>query len=249
MPRRLAERLPTLGELGEMFQFHDAGINYPRAEVGRALLYFGEQEDVRDIAVTRGRDFGAFSGIGHSAWLRYGWAEIAEREAGVSVREQVYRRAPKMLFRQTADRPVATLDRKGVWFGRSVIAVTAAKERDLLSLTTVFNSRTFAALYRAVAPESGRPFAQVKVNKLKLLPVPGEEGREELSRLARAMLREREGVRREALLAGIEEAVCRAYGMSQREIARVEAAVRPASAIIRGAGGRSARRGRRGGTW
>lgn len=246
---RLVAQLPTLGEMGEVFQFHDAGINYPRAEVGRALLYSGEQEDKRDIAVTRGRDFGAFSGIGHSAWLRHGWREVAEREAGVSVREQVYRRAPKMLFRQTADRPVATLDRKGVWFGRSVIAVAAAKERDLLRLTAVFNSRAFGALYRAVAPESGRPFAQVKVNKLKLLPVPSEEGGEELVGLARAMLREREAARREALLAGIEEAVGREYGMSEREMARVEEAVRPASVVIRGAGCRSARRGRRGGTW
>ena len=165
------------------------------------------------------------------------------------MREQVYRRAPKMLFRQTADRPVATLDRKGVWFGRSVIALTAAKESDLLRLTAVFNSRAFGALYRAVAPESGRPFAQVKVNKLKLLPVPGKEGGEELAGLARAMLREREGVKREALLAGIEEAVCWGYGMSEREIARVEEALRPASGVIPGAGGRSARRGRRGGTW
>lgn len=214
---RMRARHSTLGELGDRFQFHDSGINYPRAEVGRAVLYYGERESPSDIPVVRGRDFGPLTAIGHSAWLRHDWRDRVGPRDGLSVRERLYRRAPKLLLRQTGDRPVATVDRRGVWFGRSVIAVTAGSERELLWLAAVLNSDVFAALYRAVAPEGGRPFAQVKVNKLKAVPVPGGGEGEE----AAAMLGEDDPARREDLKRRIEQAVAEAYGLTKRERARV----------------------------
>jgi hypothetical protein len=198
------------------FAFRDVGINYGRAEWGRAILYSGERENRRDIPVVRGRDFGALTPIGHSSWLRHDWRERVPPGARVSVREAVYRTAPKLLLRQTGDRPVVTLDQEGVYFGRSVIAITASSERELLWLAAVLNSDAFAAMYRALAPEAGRRFAQVKVGKLKAVPVPGV-GEEELAELARALLSEDCETRRWGLREDTETRVARAYGLTQEE--------------------------------
>ena len=210
----LGARHRTLGELAEVFRFHDSGINYPNADLGRSILYTGRRQHPSDIPVTRGRDFLPLTAAGSSSWLRHDWQRRVGPTSGVSVREDLYRAAPKLLLRQTGDRPVATLDRKGVHFGRSVIAVTGRSEDELLWLAAVMNSSTFAALYRAMVPEAGRPFAQVKVNKLKLVPLPPVGEDHALAELARQVLRETDEERRRALLAEIDERVARAYGLS-----------------------------------
>ena len=237
---RLASTLPRLGDPALGFTFHDVGINYPRAEVGRAALYSGDRLHANDIPVARGRDFGPFTQTGNSVWLRHDWRERAA--PGLSVRDDVYVATPKLLFRQTADRPIATIDTRGVHFGRSVIAIAASGERDLRWLCALLNSRAAAALYRAVAPEQGRAFAQVKVSKLKLLPLP-VGGREELAQLAAALMGENELARRERLAGELDAAVYAAYGLSEEEVTQVEAMVESCSAVAA-----RARRGRRGAT-
>jgi len=130
-----------------------------------------------------------------------------------------------------------------VWFGRSVIAITGRSERDLLWLAAVLNSRAFAVLYRAVAPEAGRPFAQVKVSKLKVVPVPRPAQDDGLVEAARALLEEGDDVRRPQLMEEMERLAARAYGLSAEETRLVEQS-------LRGGGGvAQSTRGRRGGTW
>jgi hypothetical protein len=210
----LGARHRTLGESADVFRFHDSGINYPNAELGRSILYTGRRQHPSDVPVTRGRDFLPLAAAGSSSWLRHDWQRRVGPTSGVSVREDLYRAAPKLLLRQTGDRPVATVDRQGVHFGRSVIAVTGRSEDELLWLAAVMNSSTFAALYRTMVPEAGRPFAQVKVNKLKLVPLPPVGEDHALAELARQVLCETDEERRRALLAEIDERVARAYGLS-----------------------------------
>jgi hypothetical protein len=241
LSRRLTKRFPGLGGLPGV-EFHDVGINYARAEIGRAVLYEGPREDPRDTPIARGRDFRPFSGIGHSAWLRHDWESRLGPAGRLWVRSDTYRLAPKLLFRQTGDRPIATLDPVGVWFGRSVIAVAAPDPRTVLFLVALFNTRAFAALYRALTPEAGRSFAQVKVSKLKLLPVP-TRGRQELADLADALLRESDDKRKVALVGRLDRAAYRAYGLTAEEVARIEQSVMPCLSAA------SPRRSRPAATW
>ena len=240
LARRMAKKHRTLGDLGQVFRFHDAGINYATAALGRALLYTRRRQRRADIPVTRGRDFAALTAPGSSAWLRHDWRKRVPPRAEVSVREDIYRAAPKLLLRQTGDRPVATIDRSGVHFGRSVIAITASSEDDLLWLAAVMNSATFAGLYRAVAPEAGRTFAQVKVSKLKLVPVPEVGADRALAELAGELLDQVEEERRQDLIARMDERVARAYGLTRQEWQRVTAFVGT------GPGARARRKGRAG---
>jgi len=253
----LGARHRTLGESADVFRFHDSGINYPNADLGRSILYTGRRQHPSDVPITRGRDFlpltrpersrraaaGSSSRSAGSgqAWLRHDWQRRVGPTSGVSVREDLYRAAPKLLLRQTGDRPVATIDRQGVHFGRSVIAVTGRSEDELLWLAAVMNSSTFGALYRTMVPEAGRPFAQVKVNKLKLVPLPPVGEDHALAELARQVLRETDEERRRALLAEIDERVARAYGLSSSAREYLAALAGPAPAGV-------ARRMQHGGT-
>ena len=244
---RLTPRLPGLGDPDRGFALHDTGINYGTAAAGRAILYQGAQEDARDTPVTRGRDFGPLSPIGHSLWLRHDWPRRVGASDRVGVREPIYRIAPKVLLRQTGDRPVATLDRQGAWFGRSVIALTGAPPERLLFLAALLNSRPVAALYRALVPEVGRSFAQVKVGKLKLLPLPsgGDCG---IARLAERMLSETDPPARRRIMDEIDAAVYRAYGLRGEEVRRIEELVPSALAPRSGAVAARSKRAARGAT-
>jgi hypothetical protein len=239
LDRLLRGLCPRHRGLGEPFRFHDSGINYATADLGRALLYTGARQYPEDIPVTRGRDFAALTVPGSSAWLRHDWRCRVPSSAKVSVRADLYGMAPKLLFRQTGDRPMATVDRAGVYFGRSVIAVSAPSERDLLWLAAVMNSGIFAALYRALTPEVGRPFAQVKVSKLKLVPVPPRDADDGPIELARELLRETGEERRGEMLAQVDDRVAEAYGLSAKDRRTVAAFVGPRSTSRAGRGPRA----------
>ncbi len=227
-----------LGDLKEIFVFHDVGINYPRAEIGRKILYEGPRQNERDHPVVRGRDFKALSEIGSSVWLRHDWRERVRSEDGVSVREAIYDITPKLLLRQTGDRPIATIDRRGVYFGRSVIAITARSKQDLFWLAGLLNSTPFAAIYRALTPETGRSFSQVKVNKLKIMPVPSV-GKGSIAELAAQILEEADVTARLRLFAKLDDEVVRAYELTEMEALALTDMVRSAAC----AG--TAKRGRR----
>jgi hypothetical protein len=79
---------------------------------------------------------------------------------------------PKILLRQTADTLIAAIDYSGVWFGRSLISIVKetgdCQPEYLLGL---LNSKYLRHLYEGLAHETGRVFAQVKLSKLKQLPI------------------------------------------------------------------------------
>lgn len=171
---RLQSAHPLLGDLRHLYQVRDVGINYNRAALGRRVLYDSPQpHDPRDMPRYRGRDFDRYTPIRVGGWLRHGALDMASGQERLSVDLPVYRRAEKIVFRQTADRIVATLDRTRMAFGRSVIAITAEGEADLLPLLACLNSSPVTALYRTMSGESGRVLPQVKVGRMRVLPIPG----------------------------------------------------------------------------
>ncbi len=74
---------------------------------------------------------------------------------------------------KTADRVRATIDTLGVWFGRSVLTILPAEHQvhSLSYFLGLLNSRHLAYVYDQLVKESGRVFAQVKLSKLKQLPI------------------------------------------------------------------------------
>jgi hypothetical protein len=176
----ISETVRRLGDIAE-FVCKDAGINYQRVKVGMQakgksdladrLLYEGKRERSIDQMFWKGSDID-----------RYWVAEKTERFCRPDVRlrknevvhlnESVYKIKPKVLVRQTADSLIAAVDYRGVWFGRSVIAIVMNSEQYRIEyLLGLMNSSYLNHLYHELVHEKGRVFAQVKLSKLAQLPI------------------------------------------------------------------------------
>ncbi len=170
---RLQRRHGTIGEVAHLYRVRDVGINYNRASVARRVLYAGtEGEHPEDVRRYRGRDFDRYTSIGTSGWLRHDAQRLLGPGETISLDWSTYSLAEKVVFRQTADRIVATLDRSRMVMGRSVIAITREGDVSLRALLACLNSRLLTVLYRSLAGEEGRVLPQVKVGRIKALPLP-----------------------------------------------------------------------------
>jgi len=172
-----------LGEL-PFLRCKDAGINYQRVGVGmqekgrsdlsKRLLYEGSRQSPNDMMYWKGSDIDRYWITGSTKrFCRTKYRDFIRRNEVVRLNREVYEKVPKILIRQTADHIIATIDTRGVWFGRSIIAVVSVTQTSysLKYFLGVFNSKYFKWIYTRHVHEQGRVFAQVKLSKLKQLPI------------------------------------------------------------------------------
>lgn len=171
-------------ELDSILKFKDAGINYQRVKVGLSqkgksdlssrLLYEGEKESRNDVEFWKGVDINSFFISEHTS--RFCRINITLREGErVILNEEYFNISPKLIWRQTAPYPICTVDYKGVWFGRSIQAGLIKLEyQNTISyeyLCGILNSKYIRDVYEQNVKEDGRVFPQVKLEKLKPLPI------------------------------------------------------------------------------
>ena len=171
-------------ELDSILKFKDAGINYQRVKVGLSqkgksdlssrLLYEGEKESKNDVEFWKGVDINSFFISEHTS--RFCRTNITLREGErVILNEDYFNISPKLIWRQTAPYPICTIDYKGVWFGRSIQAGLIKPEyQNTISyeyLCGILNSKYIRDVYEQNVKEGGRVFPQVKLEKLKPLPI------------------------------------------------------------------------------
>ncbi|MEQ3082724.1 Eco57I restriction-modification methylase domain-containing protein [Bacteroides cellulosilyticus] len=171
-------------ELDSILKFKDAGINYQRVKVGLSqkgksdlssrLLYEGEKESRNDVEFWKGVDINSFFISEHTS--RFCRTNITLREGErVILNEEYFNISPKLIWRQTAPYPICTVDYKGVWFGRSIQAGLIKPEyQNTISyeyLCGILNSKYISDIYEQNVKEGGRVFPQVKLEKLKPLPI------------------------------------------------------------------------------
>ncbi len=170
--------------LDSVLDIKDAGINYQRVNVGLAdkgnsdlserLLYEGQKNAVADIEYWKGEDIQSYYIAPRTN--RYVKINIRLRENERVILNKLYFEIkPKLLWRQTASYPIVGLDQRGVWFGRSIQAAVIKNEKlqlfDHRFLLALLNSSYLRFLYTSYVKESGRVFPQVKLEKIKLLPI------------------------------------------------------------------------------
>jgi len=182
-PRKHAVSVVLLGECTEL-ACRDAGINYQRVKVGMQekgksdladrLLYAGKQQRPDDKMYWKGSDIDRYwIAEETSRFCRIDYERFIRSNEVVHLSEDVYQIAPKMLIRQTADHIIAAIDYHGVWFGRSIIAIVpkGRSQHRLEYFLALFNSRYFKWYYSWLVQEEGRVFAQVKLSKIKQMPI------------------------------------------------------------------------------
>lgn len=179
------KKLPqNIVELDSIINFKDAGINYQRVKVGLSqkgksdlserLLYEGSKEATIDVEFWKGVDINSFFISKQTS--RFCRPNIVLREGErVILNEEYFCIAPKLIWRQTAPYPICAIDYKGIWFGRSIQAgVLKSEYRETLSyeyLCGLLNSQYLRNIYEQNVKEGGRVFPQVKLEKLKPLPI------------------------------------------------------------------------------
>lgn len=170
--------------LEEILNFKDAGINYQRVKVGLSqkgksdlssrLLYEGEKEDDSHIMFWKGADIeGFFVSPETDRFVRPN-ISLASNER-VILNADYFSISPKLIWRQTAPFPICAVDYRGIWFGRSIQGGTI-KEKYQSSISYEYlcgllNSSYIREKYEQAVREGGRVFPQVKLEKLKPLPI------------------------------------------------------------------------------
>jgi hypothetical protein len=170
--------------LGNIIDFKDAGINYQRINVGladkgnsdlsRRLLYEGDKEDASHVEYWKGVDINNFYIQPNTNRYVRPYIKLNQNERVVLNRDY-FAIAPKLLWRQTAPYPITAIDRTGIWFGRSIqagiIKETFQGRVSYEYLSCILNSSYIKDVYGNTVKEGGRVFPQVKLEKLKPLPI------------------------------------------------------------------------------
>jgi hypothetical protein len=230
--------------LENVLDFKDAGINYQRVNVGlsdkgnsdlsKRLLYEGAKEKESHVEYWKGTDINSFYiSPGTNRFVRPN-IRLRENER-VILNKEYFEKNPKLLWRQTASIPIVAIDRFGIWFGRSVqagvIKSSFVKTISYEYLCCLLNSSYLRMLYKKNVQESGRVFPQVKLEKLKSLPikiilpekqVPFIELAKEIEK-AKANNPDSDTENLEKLLNVL---VYKLYGLTNTEIASIESSVK-----------------------
>ena len=192
--------------LDEILDCRDAGINYQRIKVGLQekgksdlsdrLFYNGKILDRGDKNYLKGEDISRYKLTpSFERFIRPYYKEFIKNNEVVHLDIETYDTKPKIIWRQTASYIIATIDIIGYWFGRSIqtgIIKNKYKNKiDIHYLLALLNSKYLNYLYTQNVRETGRVFPQVKLGKVKILPIKlGLKGqRKILSDLAKTMLK------------------------------------------------------------
>ena len=226
--------------LDGILSFKDAGINYQRVNVGlkekgksdlsSRLLYEGIRENDDDVEFWKGVDINSYfiEGKTNRFCRKNIYLKPNER---VVLNDVYFSIAPKLLWRQTAQYPIVTIDYKGVWFGRSIQAGIIKDEyKNKISyeyLCGLLNSTYLRALYENSVKETGRVFPQVKLEKLKPLPIviPSPSQQQSVEKLVKCIfsMKEKDSAADTSMLEReIDIQVYTLYNLTPEEIAIIE---------------------------
>jgi len=171
-------------QLVNIINFKDAGINYQRVNVGLSdkgnsdlserLLYEGKKEKDSHIEYWKGTDINSFYISPSTSRFVRPNIRLRENERAI-LNSDYFSITPKLIWRQTASTPIAAIDRIGIWFGRSIqagiIKAEYSKKISYEYLCCLLNSKYIRNIYEKSVQEGGRVFPQVKLEKLKPLPI------------------------------------------------------------------------------
>jgi len=173
--------------IADIAHVKDIGFNYwteGRGKVrggdsiGKRVLYDGKADHEDDIPYLKGSDFHRFE---HpktgNHWLQHDWENQLNPDIDTFRFSPEYLRVDKkILYRQTADELIATLDTDGNLVDKTV-HVILLKENAPTWIThdillCLLNSKFYSFIYREITDEEGRGFAQVKRYRVQELPLP-----------------------------------------------------------------------------
>lgn len=172
--------------LEEILDMKDAGFKYQRKNVGMSqkgksdlpqrLFYNGDKIDSNDISILTGSDIGEYYFNGYpQKVLRHNYKSVLFENETTYYNEKIMNSPQKLIWRQTAECFIGTILDKRIFFGNTIqagIIVSDFEQKVSYEyLCALLNSKYIRKLYENNVKEEGRVFPQVKLQKLKSLPV------------------------------------------------------------------------------
>jgi len=173
----------NIAYLDDNYYVKDVGFNYwsigkgkkrDGNSIGDRILYSGEKKNKNDQPFLKGKDIIKYSANEPTNYLRHNYNKYLQ--SGVDIFRysgEFLEISPKIIYRQTANRIIATMDYGKNLCDKTVhIIVPKTKSEPLMFLLALLNSKLFNYFYKDISQElEGRTFAQVKTTYIKQLPL------------------------------------------------------------------------------
>ena len=186
--------------LDNILEMKDCGFKYQRFNVGLSqkgkndlaerLFYkptSGRIEDERDIPILIGKEISSFyHSLSPQKCLRYNYETLLGSNETTYYNKKIMNEPIKLIWRQTAPYFIGTILANKIFFGNTIQAgIIKEAYKDIISyeyLCGLLNSQYLRNIYEQNVKEGGRVFPQVKLEKLKPLPIviPTKEERKKV---------------------------------------------------------------------
>ena len=186
--------------LDNILEMKDCGFKYQRFNVGLSqkgkndlaerLFYkptSGRIEDERDIPILIGKEISSFyHSLSPQKCLRYNYETLLASNETTYYNKKIMNEPIKLIWRQTAPYFIGTILANKIFFGNTIQAgIIKEAYKDIISyeyLCGLLNSQYLRNIYEQNVKEGGRVFPQVKLEKLKPLPIviPTKEERKKV---------------------------------------------------------------------
>lgn len=230
-------RLDKLEKFDKYFLIKDVGFNYwsegrgkvRGGSIGSRVFYNGDIENVDDIPFIKGADIKRYSISFSNNYLKHNWKEFLDEKDTFRFSQDIMRRAPKIIYRQTSNKIVAAIDYNQNFNDKTVhiIVNKDGNNFDLKAILAILNSKMMNYFFQSFKEEEGRAFAQVKTVDIKNLPFmfPNREIESELSAVVDKILSNQlEDIDTTELETQINQLVYLLYGLTEEEIQIIEKA-------------------------
>lgn len=172
--------------LTDVLEMKDCGFKYQRSNVGLSqkgkndladrIFYVGELENNEDKPILIGKDINAYYHLeSPSKKLRHNYNDLLRENEGTYYNKEIMAAPIKLIWRQTAPFFIGTILSEPIFFGNTIQAGVIKEEyKDSISyeyLCGLLNSSYLRHLYTHNVKETGRVFPQVKLEKLRPLPI------------------------------------------------------------------------------
>lgn len=237
-------RLKKVNEffLEDILEMKDAGFKYQRSKVGLSqkgnndlaerIFYNGESKSKQDIPILIGKDINSFYyNKKPSKKLRNNYLDLLKSNEGTYYNKKIMVEPCKLIWRQTAPYFIGTVLNDKIFFGNTIqagiIKEIFKQSVNYEFLCGLLNSKYLRYLYEQNVKEEGRVFPQVKLEKMKKLPIIIEQT-DTLTKLVLEIIALKENdvnVNTSRLEKQIDEMVYELYGLTEEEKRIVEGKV------------------------
>ena len=226
----------------DVFDIRDAGIQYHRSNIGlknkggndlyERLFNENEMYFPNSHPVWYGKLINRYYCSPYTdEFFNLDYKTILKSNEQVSFNKEAFARKDKIIWRQTAPYPIATIDTNYIWFRNTIQCAWIREEYSnkisMLAFLAIINSSYIRFLYNRLVQESGRVFPQVKLTHLKKLPIvlPDEQQGKELGELVNKIMNKKQNdptADTGYLESKIDRLVYQLYGLTEDEIKIVE---------------------------